>query len=103
MAAAAVEAIIQKNRTADLYTRIKGVMKPSTGGSLQHVDIPKRDKDSNIILDEDVLLEIEAIHKALLARNKKHFHQADDTPFAGGSEDMLLYDLIGYTGISKGS
>jgi hypothetical protein len=64
MAAAAVEAIIRKNHTADLYTRIKGVMKPSTGGGLQLVDIPKRDKDGNIILD---------------------------------------YDLIGYTGMSKGS
>jgi hypothetical protein len=82
-------------------------MKPSTGGGLQRVDIPKRNKDGNIILDEDgkevreVLLEIEAIHKVLLARNKKHSHQADDTPFVGGSEDMVLYDLIGYTGMSK--
>ena len=45
------------------------------------MDIPKRDKDGNIILDEDgkevweVLLEIKAIHKVLLAQNKKHFHQ----------------------------
>jgi hypothetical protein len=37
------------------------------------VDIPKRDEDGNVILDEDskevreVLLEIKAIHKALLA------------------------------------
>jgi hypothetical protein len=82
-------------------------MKPSTGGGLQRVDIPKHNEDGNVILDEDgkevreVLLEIEAIHKVLLARNKKHSHQADDTPFVGGSEDTVLYDLIGYTGMSK--
>jgi hypothetical protein len=28
-------------------------MKPSTGGGLQRVDIPKRDEDGNVILDED--------------------------------------------------
>jgi hypothetical protein len=79
-AAAAVEAIIRKNCTADSYARIKRVMKPSVGGGLKRVDIPKRDEDGNVILDKDgkevreVLLEIEAIHEALLARNKKHFH-----------------------------
>jgi hypothetical protein len=36
-----------------------------------------------------------------LERNKKYFHQADDTPFAGGAENMVLYDLLGYTGMSK--
>jgi hypothetical protein len=48
-------------------------MKPSVGGGLKRVDIPKRDEDGNVILDKDgkevreVLLEIEAIHEALLA------------------------------------
>jgi hypothetical protein len=49
----------------------------------------------------EVLLEVDDIHKALLERNRKHFHQADETPFAGGAENSVLYDLLGYTGMSK--
>ena len=49
----------------------------------------------------EVLLEVEDIHHALLERNRKHFHQSDDTPFVGGAENMVLYDLLGYTGMSK--
>jgi hypothetical protein len=48
-----------------------------------------------------VLLEVNDIHKAILERNKKHFHQADETPFAGGAENTVLYDLLGYTGMSQ--
>ncbi len=43
-----------------------------------------------------MLLEVDYIHKAVLERNKKHFHQADKTPLAG-----VLYDLLGYTGMSQ--
>jgi hypothetical protein len=49
----------------------------------------------------EVLLEVNEIHKAILEWNQHHFHQADDTPFAGGAEDTILYNLIGYTGMSK--
>jgi hypothetical protein len=49
----------------------------------------------------EVLLEVDKIHKAILERNKNHFHQADETPFAGGAENTVLYDLLGYTGMSK--
>jgi hypothetical protein len=49
----------------------------------------------------EVLLEVDDIHKALLEQNQKHFHQADETPFAGGAENSVLYDLIGYTSMSK--
>ena len=106
-AAAAVEAIIRKNRAADSRARIKRVMKPSAGGGLQRVGAPKRDEDGNAALDKDgnevreVLLEIDAMRGATLARSKEHFHQADDAPFAAGSEDTVLYDLIGYAGVSK--
>jgi hypothetical protein len=41
------------------------------------------------------------IHKAILEWNQQHFHQADDTPFEGGAKDTILYDLLGYTGMSK--
>jgi hypothetical protein len=47
------------------------------------------------------LLEVDEIHKAILEWNQHHFHQADDTPFAGGAEDTILYDLLGYTVMSK--
>lgn len=40
------------------------------------------------------------IHKAILAHNQKHFHQADNTPFAGGTQ---YSDIIGYTGMSQGA
>jgi hypothetical protein len=48
-----------------------------------------------------VLLEVDDIHKVILEWNKKYFHQADKTPFAGGTENTVLYDLIRYTGMSK--
>jgi hypothetical protein len=71
------------------------------------VDVPKKDAEGNAIRDEagkevcEVLLEVNDIHKAILEWNKKHFHQADETPFTGGAENMVLYDLIGYTGMSQ--
>jgi hypothetical protein len=83
------------------------VTKSGTGGGLQRVDVPKRDEDGNVVQDQEgnevreVLLEVEDIHKAILERNKRHFHQADETPFAGGAENTILYDLIGYTGMSQ--
>jgi hypothetical protein len=49
----------------------------------------------------EVLLDMANIHKAILERNQQHFHKADDTPFEGGAEDTILYDLLGYTGMSK--
>jgi hypothetical protein len=106
-AAAAVESIIRKHRTLESYARIRWVTKPNSGGGLQQVDVPKQDEDGNIVRDEEgnevreVLLEVEEIHKAILERNRKHFHQADDTTFAGGVKNTILYDLIGYTGMSQ--
>jgi hypothetical protein len=49
----------------------------------------------------EVLLEVDEIHKAIMKGDQHHFHLANDTPFAGGEEDTILYDLIGYTGMSK--
>jgi hypothetical protein len=77
------------------------------GGGLQQVDVPKQDEDGNVVQDQEgnevreVLLEVEDIHKAVLERNNCHFHQADKTPFAGGAKNTILYDLIGYTGMSQ--
>jgi hypothetical protein len=106
-AAAAIESVIRKHRTQESYNRIQQVTHPNSGGGLQRVDIPKRDDDGNVLRNEDgeevreVLLEVEDIHHALLEQNRKHFHQSDDTPFAGGAENTVLYDLLGYTGMSK--
>jgi hypothetical protein len=106
-AAAAIESLIRKHRTEESYKQIKQVVRPNSGGGLQRVDVPKKDAEGNAIRDEageevrEVLLEVDGIHKAILERNKKHFHQADETPFAGGAENMVLYDLIGYTGMSQ--
>jgi hypothetical protein len=106
-AAAAIESVIRKHRTQESYNRIPQVTHPNSGGGLQRVDVPKRDEDGNMLRNEDgeevreVLLEVEDIHHALLQRIRKHFHQSDDTPFAGGAENMVLYDLLGYTGMSK--
>lgn len=106
-AAAAVESIIRQNRTLESYARIKRVTKPGSGSGLQRVDVPKHEADGRIVQDEDgkevreVLLEVADIHKAILARNKQHFHQANATPFGGGAENTVLYDLLGYTGMSQ--
>jgi hypothetical protein len=97
----AVEAHIQKHRTQESYTRIKNVMQPHSGGGLQCVDVPKRDEKGDVVRNADgtesckVLLEVADIHKAILEWNQQHFHQADDTPFEGGAEDTILYDLLG--------
>jgi hypothetical protein len=107
-AVAAVESIIQKHDTLESYARIQRVTKPNSGGGLQRVDVPKRYEDGTIVHDHEegnevrvVLLEVEEIHKAILERNCKHFHQADDTTFAGVAKNTILYDLIGYTGMSQ--
>jgi hypothetical protein len=106
-AAAAIESVIRKHRTQESYNRIQQVTRPNSGGGLQRVDVPKRDDDGNVLRNVDgeeireVLLEVDDIHKALLERNRKHFHQADETPFAGGAENSVPYDLLGYTGMSK--
>jgi hypothetical protein len=71
------------------------------------VDVPKREEDGNVVQDQEgnevreVLLEVEDIHKAILEWNKCHFHQADETPFAGSAKNTILYNLIGYTGMSQ--
>lgn len=44
----------------------------------------------------EVLLDAEETHKAILERNKQHFHQAAETPFGHG----ILADLVGYSGLS---
>jgi hypothetical protein len=36
------------------------------------------------------------LHQALLEQNKKHFHQAAETPFGHG----ILQDLVGFSGLS---
>jgi hypothetical protein len=44
------------------------------------VEVPKKDDEGNAIRDEageevrEVLLKVDHIHKAILERNKKHFH-----------------------------
>jgi hypothetical protein len=106
-AAAAIESVIRKHQTQESYNRIRQVTRPNSGGGLQRVDVPKRNDDGNVLRSVDgeeireVLLEVDDIHKALLERNRKYFHQADETPFAGGAENSVLYDLLGYTGMSK--
>jgi hypothetical protein len=106
-AAAAIESLIRKHRTEESYKQIKQVVHPNSSGGLQQGDVPKKDAEDNAIRDEageevcEVLLEVDDIHKAILEQNKKHFHQADETPFAGGAENTVLYDLLGYTGMSQ--
>jgi hypothetical protein len=71
-AAAAVELLIWKHRMFESYAKIKRVTKPGTGGGLQRVDVPKRDKNGNVIHDLDgkegreVLLKVKDIHKVIL-------------------------------------
>jgi hypothetical protein len=104
---AAIETVIRKHPTQESYNWIWNVTSPNSGGGLQRVDVPKRDDNGNVIRNEageevcEVLLEVDKIHKAILEWNKNHFHQADETPFAGGAENTVLYDLLGYTGMSK--
>ncbi len=58
-------------------------------------------QNANGTESREVLLNVADIHKAILEWNQQHFHQADDTPFAGGAQDTILYDVLGYTGMSK--
>jgi hypothetical protein len=101
-----IEAIIQSERQQASYTRIKQVFKNlAFGGGLQHLDVPKRDLSGVVLIQEDgtpiqeILLEVDDIHWALLECNKKHFHQAAATPFSGEDGNGILADLVGYSGI----
>ena len=49
---------------------------------------------------QEVLLDANDIHKAILEWNKKHFHQATDTPFGGSPNDSMLFDLVRYSGMN---
>ncbi len=49
---------------------------------------------------QEVLLKANDIYDALLERNKRHFHQAFDTPFGGGVNDSILADLVGYSSLT---
>jgi hypothetical protein len=106
-AAAVAETILCKCQTQALYTHIKQVFKPGTGGGLQQVDIPAVNPDGKAMKDgegneiREVLLEVDDIHKAIIECIRKHFHQAVDMPFGGSKEDSVLYDLVGYSGMSK--
>jgi hypothetical protein len=59
------------------------------------LDIPKTENGRVVQFTDgkplwEVLLEIDDIHRALLERNKKHFHQAAETPFGGRLERVFL-------------
>jgi hypothetical protein len=47
----------------------------------------------------EVLFKADDIYDALLEQNKRHFHQAFDTPFGGGVNDGILAELVGYSGL----
>jgi hypothetical protein len=106
-AAKAIESLIRRHRTHETYAKIKRAMKQGAGGGLQWVDVPKRDEEGNIEQDDEgrdrreVLLEVDDIHRAILERNKQLFNQAHEMPFVGGAENMVLFDLLGYSGMSQ--
>jgi hypothetical protein len=74
------------------------------------LDVPKRQDESMHMMTDtlptataaeqtgkhEILLDMEDIHQALLERNLKYFNQAAETLFGHG----ILYDLVGYSGIS---
>ena len=108
-AAKAIEAIIRSEHRQEAYDRIKRAIKGVSGTQgLDRLDVPKRTPE-NPVLDSDnqdhqapleareILLEVDDIHKALLDRNKNHFHQAAETPFGHG----ILHDLVGYSGLNE--
>ena len=103
-----IEAIIRSERQQASYTRIKQVFKYTAyGGGLQRVEVPKTDQRGQVMTDaegkplREILLEVDDIHKALLERNKKHFHQAAATPFGGEVGEGILADLVGYSGLTE--
>jgi hypothetical protein len=103
-AAKAIEAIIRSEHRQDTYDRIKRAIKGiSSNNGLDHLDVPLRNppnsdpSDSSPPDAREILLEVDDIHQALLARNKKHFHQAAETPFGHG----ILQDLVGFSGLNS--
>jgi hypothetical protein len=92
-----IEAIIQSEHQQASYTQIKQVFKPNaSSGSLQRWIFQKLRKPLR-----EVLLEVDDIHWALLEQNKKHFHQAAETPLGGEVREGILADLVGYSGLTK--
>jgi hypothetical protein len=43
------------------------------------------------------------ISTSSIEMQSKPFHQVDDTPFAGDAANTILYNIIGYTDMSKGA
>jgi hypothetical protein len=99
-AAAAIEALIQKHHTQELYTWIQQVTHPNSGGGLQRVDIPKRDNEGNVVWDDEgnevweVLLEVDDTFLSRITDistkpMKLPFHEVLRTPCC-----MTLLDIL---------
>ncbi len=63
--------------------------------------LPKQDENGDVVRNANGTESRKVLLEAILEWNQQHFHQADDTLFAGGAEDTILYDLLGYTGMRK--
>ena len=103
-AAKAIESIICAEHMKESYDRIRHAIKPRIhSAGLDRLDVPKRDAKGNEVYDKqgnairEILLDVADIHTALLDWNKKHFHQAAETPFGSG----ILQDLMGFLGLSE--
>jgi hypothetical protein len=102
-AAKAIEAIIRSEHRQESYDLIKrGINGISGPHGLDRLDVPHRTPAGTASTHQqptearEILLEVHDFHKALLERNKKHFHQAANTPFGHG----ILQDLVGYLGLN---
>ena len=97
-----MEAIIRKSRAAGSRARVKRVTRPSAGGGLQRVGAPKRDEDGTQLSTRTAM---ESGRRSWRPRRSavRRWREARSTstkrvaaPFAAGSEDAVLCDLIGY-------
>jgi hypothetical protein len=102
--AKAIEAIIRSEHRQESYDRIKQAINGiSCTHGLDRLDVPQRTPAGTVSTHQqpaeaqEILLAVDDIHTALLEQNKKHFHQAADTPFGHG----ILQDLVGYSGLNE--
>jgi hypothetical protein len=88
-----VRQIQHREKTREDFGIIKKAMKPRSSKGIQYLDVP-----DNLNIDTWIRVTDPAqIAKSLLTQNKKHFGQADLTPFA----QTPLLTVFGYQGVNK--
>jgi hypothetical protein len=88
-----VKQLIQQEQSRYDYKVIRNVLKPMQSKGIKYLDVFRNGKDGTI----DRITNQEIIEEKIFERNKTHFGQAKNTPFA----KTELGKVFGYEGVNK--